>query len=94
MKLATLAVFGILAAGSLGAQTGSGKPQGATSQPHQTDSALTAETRRAFQAIELNILKAARDMPEKSYTFTPIDGVRTLWDAGRPYCQHANNALQ
>ena len=54
------------------------KPQGLTSQPNQTDSALTAETRRVFISISNNTLKAARLMPEASYGFKPGDGARTF----------------
>jgi uncharacterized damage-inducible protein DinB len=54
------------------------KPQGLTSQPNQTDSALTAETRNVFVNVSANTLKAAREMPENLYDFTPADGVRTF----------------
>jgi len=53
-------------------------PQGITPQPNQTDSKLTAETRRAFVSISDNIVKAARQMPEASYSFKPADGTRTF----------------
>jgi uncharacterized damage-inducible protein DinB len=76
MKLTTYAILILAAASCLRAQ--SSKPQGLTSQPNQTDSALTAETRRVFQTIEENTIKAAREMPEASYNFTPINGVRTF----------------
>lgn len=56
----------------------SDKAQGLTSQPNQTDSAMTAETRKVFQNVEMNIVKTAREMPESSYTFTPVKGVRTF----------------
>jgi uncharacterized damage-inducible protein DinB len=56
------------------------KPQGLTSQPNQTDSALTAETRNVFVNVSENTLKAAREMPENLYDFTPADGVRTFRD--------------
>jgi uncharacterized damage-inducible protein DinB len=54
------------------------KPQGLTSQPNQTDSALTAETRNVFVNVSENTLKAAREMPENLYDFTPAGGVRTF----------------
>lgn len=54
------------------------KPQGLTSQPNQTDSALTAETRKVFQSTSDNILKAARQMPEPAYKFKPADDTRTF----------------
>jgi uncharacterized damage-inducible protein DinB len=56
------------------------KPQGLTSQPNQTDSALTAETRNVFVNVSTNTLKAAREMPEKLYNFKPTNGVRTFGD--------------
>jgi uncharacterized damage-inducible protein DinB len=52
--------------------------QGLTPQPNQTDSALTAEIRRAFQSTSTNLLKAAREMPEDSYNFKPSDDVRSF----------------
>ena len=54
------------------------KPQGLTSQPNQTDSALTAETRNVFVNVSENALKAAREMPDNLYDFRPADGVRTF----------------
>jgi uncharacterized damage-inducible protein DinB len=54
------------------------KAQGLTSQPHQTDSALTAETRHVFQAVSGNLLKAAREMPDKSYNFKPAKDARSF----------------
>ena len=56
------------------------KPQGLTSQPNQTDSALTAETRNVFVNVSTNTLKVAREMPEKLYDFKPTNGVRTFGD--------------
>jgi uncharacterized damage-inducible protein DinB len=53
-------------------------PQGLTPQAHQTDSALTAQTRRLFESGSDNVLKAARTMPEASYSFKAVDGVRTF----------------
>jgi len=54
------------------------KPQGLTSQPNQTDSALTAETRNVFVNVSENTLKAAREMPDNLYDFTPAEGMRTF----------------
>ena len=54
------------------------KPQGLTPQPNQTDSALTAQTRKVFVSISDNTLKAAREMPEGLYAFKPADGTRTF----------------
>ena len=65
-----------LAGTSLFAQQG--KPQGLTSQPNQTDSAMTAETRRVFQTISDNLSKAAHEMPENLYAFRPDKGVRSF----------------
>lgn len=53
-------------------------PQGLTSQPNQTDSALTAEIRHVFQSVSTNLLKAAREMPENDYTFKPANAERTF----------------
>jgi hypothetical protein len=76
MRLTTLAVLILTATRSQLVQAD--KPEGLTSQPSQTDSALTAETRRVFQAITENTIKAAREIPEASYTFTPVTGVRSF----------------
>jgi uncharacterized damage-inducible protein DinB len=76
MKTSAVAILFLMTVCSLNAQ--SSKPQGLTSQPNQTDSAMTAETRRVFQSVETDIIKTAREMPESSYTFTPIKGVRTF----------------
>jgi uncharacterized damage-inducible protein DinB len=76
MKLTTTLFCALAAAGCLQAQ--SKTPQGLTPQPNQTDSALTAQTRKIFQTATDNILKSAREMPESSYGFRPVDGVRTF----------------
>ncbi|MGH9692277.1 MAG: DinB family protein [Candidatus Acidiferrales bacterium] len=76
MKPTVLAFLVFIAAGNLPAQNKT--PQGLTSQTHQTDSALTAQTRLVFQTISANTLKATREMPEKSYSFRPISGARTF----------------
>src|SRR5258708_18295669 len=57
---------------------GQSNAKGITPQPNQTDSRLTADTRRAFLSISDNIVKAARQMPEASYSFKPADGTRTF----------------
>jgi uncharacterized damage-inducible protein DinB len=54
--------------------------QGLTSQPNQTDSSLTAEIRQVFQSTSTNMIKAAREMPENSYSFKPNDDVRSFGD--------------
>ncbi|HVB55686.1 MAG TPA: DinB family protein [Candidatus Acidoferrales bacterium] len=76
MKPTILAFLVFIAAGNLPAQNKT--PQGLTPQPNQTDSALTAQTRHVFQSISANTLKAAREMPEKSYSFRPTSDVRTF----------------
>ncbi len=76
MKTSAFAFLLTITVCSLHAQNG--KPQGLTSQPNQTDSAMTAETRRVFQSVEMNVVKTAQEMPESSYTFTPVKGVRTF----------------
>jgi len=75
MKTSAVAFLLLTTVCSLRAQNG--KPQGLTSQANQTDSAMTAETRKVFQTVETDIVKTAREMPERSYTFTPVKGVRT-----------------
>jgi len=77
MKSTILTAF-VLATVAMQAQ--SDKPQGVTSQPHQTDSSLTAQTRTAFQSVSENILNAAREMPETSYSFKSASGVRSFGD--------------
>ena len=52
--------------------------QGLTSQPNQTDSALTAQTRKIFENITENILKSAKAMPDNNYGFSPAEGVWTF----------------
>jgi hypothetical protein len=53
-------------------------PQGPTRQANQTDNALGAEARRAFQSTSENILKAAREMPEDFYDFKPVGYAHTF----------------
>jgi hypothetical protein len=76
MKLITYAILILAAASCLQAQTS--KPQGLTSLPNQTDSALTAETRHVFQMIEENHDQSRPRDAEASYSFTPTKGVRTF----------------
>ena len=75
MKNLTLSMALLLCAVTTQAQN---KPQGLTSQPNQTDSALTAETRNVFVNVSENALKAAREMPENLYDFKPVGDVRTF----------------
>ena len=77
MKTLTLSMVLLICMVTTQAQN---KPQGLTSQPNQTDSALTAETRNVFVNVSTNTLKAAREMPEKLYDFKPTNGVRTFGD--------------
>jgi uncharacterized damage-inducible protein DinB len=76
MRTTTLLTLAISVIGCLNAQTG--KPQGLTSQPNQTDSAMTAEVRRVFQVVEGNVSKAAKEMPENLYTFRPEKNARSF----------------
>jgi uncharacterized damage-inducible protein DinB len=76
MRTGTLLTLTMAASALLNAQTG--KPQGLTSQPNQTDSALTAETRRVFIVIVDNISKAAKEMPENLYSFRPSGDARSF----------------
>jgi uncharacterized damage-inducible protein DinB len=76
MKPTVMAFLMLIASSPLRAQTPT--HQGLTSQPNQTDSALTAETRQVFQSILANILKAAQQMPEQSYRFKPASDARTF----------------
>ncbi len=74
--LAVLVLLVCLAVTNVG--VAQNKPQGITPQPNQTDSALTAQIRTAFQSISTSLLKAVREMPEDKYNFRPADGVRTF----------------
>ena len=76
MKPTILAFLALFSISALGAQVK--PPQGVAPQPNQTDSALTAETRRVFLTISANLLKATREMPENSYSFKPTSDVRTF----------------
>jgi hypothetical protein len=76
MKLTTVMSCVLAIASCLQAQ--SKTPQGLTSQPKQTDSALTAQTRKIFENIRANILQSAKQMPESNYSFRPAEGVRTF----------------
>jgi uncharacterized damage-inducible protein DinB len=53
-------------------------PASGIAQANETDNSLTAETRHVFQSISANTLKAAREMPESSYSFKPTSDVRTF----------------
>jgi uncharacterized damage-inducible protein DinB len=76
MRTGILLTLTMAASAMVNAQ--SGNPQGLTSQPNQTDSAMTAETRRVFQVIVDNISKAAKEMPENLYTFRPSSDSRSF----------------
>jgi uncharacterized damage-inducible protein DinB len=82
MKLFAAVTILLLTGSVVSGQTKSpsGQPQGVIPQPNQTDSALTAETRRVFQSISMNILKAAREMPANAYDFKPSSDARTFGD--------------
>ena len=77
-RVPTLTLLILLFLAPLQAVQAQDKPQGLTPQANQTDSTLTAETRSVFRSISLNILKAAREMPESSYNMTPEKGVRNF----------------
>jgi hypothetical protein len=76
MKLTSILSCALAAVSCLQAQ--SKTPQGLTSQPNQTDSALTGQTRKIFESTTENILKSAREMPENNFSFRPAEGVRTF----------------
>jgi uncharacterized damage-inducible protein DinB len=78
MRLTTLLFLMLVVTSASMAQKSN--PQGLTSEPRQTDSALTAETRHVFQAISANTAKAAREMPESAYGFKPTNDARTFGD--------------
>jgi uncharacterized damage-inducible protein DinB len=78
MKESALAFLLVMATTASPLRAQGKSPQGLTPQPNQTDSALTAETRHVFQSVSENVLKAARQMPEASYSFKPTSGVRTF----------------
>jgi uncharacterized damage-inducible protein DinB len=55
-------------------------PQGLTNQPNQTDNPLMAESRRVYQAVSTNLLKAAQEMPDNLYAYKPVGTSRTFGD--------------
>jgi hypothetical protein len=76
VKAIALAFLTLATTGVLRAQIAT--PQGPTTQTNQTDNALGAEARRAFQSTSEDILKVAREMPEDFYDFKPVGYAHTF----------------